>query len=109
MAGLGVIGTIGIHRAQLTAQWIKQRGQDFGIMDILQRDLCRHDVMVTGSTARCSAIPGASRMAVFPDFPLPFAKDLESRGIDDQVGDLALGWLGRYETLMVLARLLTQV
>ncbi len=45
MAGFAVIGAIRINMSQLAPQWIEQGRQRLGIMDILQRDLCRHYIV----------------------------------------------------------------
>lgn len=93
MTGLGVISAIRKHRAQRTAQRIEQGWQDLGIMDCVQCHLRRHDVVGGRVYRQMQLAPDpAFVMTMFPDLQLSLTKNLEAGGVDDQVGELALGW-----------------
>lgn len=62
-------------------------------MDCVQCHLHRHDAVGGRVYRQMQLAPDpAFVMTVFPDLPLSLAKNLEAGGVDDQVGELALGW-----------------
>lgn len=93
VTGLGVISAIRKHRAQRSAQQIELGWQDLGIMDCVQYHLRRNDVVGGRVYRQMQLAPDpAFVITVFPDLQLSLAKQLEAGEVDNQVGELALGW-----------------
>ncbi len=91
MAGFAVIGAIRINMSQFAPQWIEQGRQHLGIMDILQRDLRRHDIVGCRVYRQMQLAPDSALLsAVLSDFPLALPKYLEASRVDNQVGDTPL-------------------
>lgn len=90
MAGFAFICTIRINTSQLAPQWIEQSRQHLGIMDIFQRHF-RHNYIV-GHWVYCQMQlePDSPFLgALFSGFPLAFTKHLQTRRVDNQVGDVS--------------------
>ncbi len=94
MSGFAAISAVRINMSQLTPQKGEQGGQHLCIMDIFQRDFRRHDIMghrVYRQMRLASDPPLLS--AVFSALPLAFTKHLQTRRVDNQVGDAPLAGL----------------
>jgi hypothetical protein len=63
--GFAVIGANRINMFQLAPQRRQQGRQHLSIMDMIQRGFRSHDIVVTGSTARCNAPNSQLLGAVF--------------------------------------------
>jgi len=80
MSGFAVIDAIRINTPQLATQRIEQGGQHLGIMDILQRHFCRHDIVSHRIYRQMQLTPDSTFLsAVFFDFPLAFTKHFQTR------------------------------
>ena len=81
-------------------------------MDVLQRDFCRHDSVGRRVHRQMQLAPDPTLvMAVFSHLPFALAEHLQAGGIDNQIGDLTLGWLPVWylDRAGSLARLLMQL
>ncbi|MNR35254.1 hypothetical protein D3C85_1530860 [compost metagenome] len=80
MAGFAVIGDIRVNTPQLATQGIEQSRQHLGVMDILQRHFCRHDIVSHRIYRQMQLTPDSTFLsAVFSDFPLAFTKHFQTR------------------------------
>ncbi len=77
MTSFAVIGTIRINTSQFAPQWLEQSRQHLDIMDILQRDFRRHDIVGHRVYCQMQLAPNSPFLgAVFSDLPLSFTKYL---------------------------------
>ena len=82
MAGFAVIGAIRINTSQIAPQWVEQGRQHLGIMDILQRDFRRHDIVGQRIYRQMQLAPDSPLLrAVFSDLPRAFPKYIEANRI----------------------------
>ena len=75
---MAVVGAIRINTPQFAPQWIEQSWQHLDIMDILQRDFRRHDIVSGRVYCQMQLAPDSPFLgAVFSDLPLAFTKYLQ--------------------------------
>lgn len=78
MAGFAVVGAIRINTSQLAPQRVEQGRQHLGVMDIIQRDFRRHDIVSGWVYRQMQLAPHSPFLgAVFSDLPFAFPKYLQ--------------------------------